>query len=235
MPFDEKKNIFRYADDSDIPTETAHLGMVFPFSIELHSARVKNTMDSAWKVYQEAQKNVDSELVFSYNWIWAVGRLASICFYQGLADQGYAVLNQAVKTVGPFLTPNEHYRLEGGAFLPWFTTGSGAFVYAINAMFVQVYDEQGAIFFPAIPSKIQNAEINNLFTTHGVSISAKITAGEIKSLTAYSEKCIRWRFRIPELIAKSLKFKDIIKLSKPDELGLVTVDCKLQTGTNILL
>ncbi|MBD3288805.1 hypothetical protein GF337_08390 [candidate division KSB1 bacterium] len=234
LPVDEKRNAYRYSDDVDIPTETAHLGMVFPFSIEKNSQRVKNTMHSAWGVYQNAKKNASSEQVFSYNWIWQVGRLATICFYQGLADKGYDVLNQAPKSITAFMAPNEHYHPDYGAFLPWLTSGAGAFVYAINAMFVQVIDEQGAVLLSAIPSKLEKAKFNGLLATHGVTVSGEIESGKPVKLTVHSKTKKRWSFRMKGEIANQVKFADGWTTSEPDSAGMITVSGNLKKGDNDL-
>lgn len=236
LAVDETSKVYRYADDVDLPTEMAHLGMVYPFSFDIHGEISRNTMNKAWEVYQREKEKATSDRVFSYNWIWSVGRFAAICFYQGLADNGYEVLNQATKSVGPFMAPNEHYREEGGAFLPWLTSGAGAYVYAINAMFVQVIDEIGAILFPAIPSVMKNARFERLLATHGVAISGQISEGKIVSLTAHSAHPIAWSFRIPERVASTVQFVSDVKVAKkPDDQKLITVECKLKKGITQLV
>jgi len=235
LPKDEKQKIYHYADDTNIPTETAHLAMVYPFAIDIHSEYAENTTKDAWRIYQKNKELATSEKVSSYNWIWALGRLATICFYQGLADKGYEALNQTPKSVGPFMAPNEHYRSKGGAFLPWFTTGSGAYVYAMNAMFVQVIDERGAIIFPALPSSVKNARFDRLLAHNGVAVSGEVSNGKIVELTAFSESTISWSFRMPEKLAKNIEFADGLSPSKTDENGLITIYCKLQKGVTRLV
>ncbi|MBN2088706.1 hypothetical protein JW964_03795 [candidate division KSB1 bacterium] len=235
LPLDDTRQTFRYADNIDIPTETAHLGMVYPFSIELNTPRVKNTLAQAWEVYQKSKMNATNELVFSYNWIWAVGRLATICFYLGEADKGYQVLNQAPKSIGPFMAPNEHYGAGYGAFLPWLTSGAGAFIYAMNAMFVQVIDEQGAILLPAVPAEINRASFKNLAADASVSVSGEVAAGKPIKLIAHSVGEQRWCFRIDQKMVKQLKFCKGWTLSGPDPTGLVTVSGKLKPGDNYLI
>jgi len=235
LPVDEKRKVYRYADDTDLPPEPAHLGMVYPFSFDIHGDITKNTMDELWQIYQKKKEEATSEQVMSYNWIWAVARLATICFYQGLADKGYDVLNQAIYTVGPFMAPNEHYRSDKGPFLPWFATGAGALVYASNSMFVQVIDENGAILFPALPSAVKDANFDGLLTTHGVTVSGKIELGQVVELKANSNQELTWNFRIPKGVAVRLEFANGIKLSSPDEFGLQTGECKLKKGVNTLL
>ena len=74
--------------------------------------------------------------MWSYTWMWALSRLATISFYQNRADSGWEVLQAVPRTVGPFLAPNEHFNAEDGVFLPWYTSGAGSYIYSVNAMFV---------------------------------------------------------------------------------------------------
>ncbi len=235
LPVDQERKIYRYADDVDIPVETAHLGMVFPFSIELNGEYVKNTLERAWNEYQKSKAQASSELVFSYNWIWAVGRLATICFYLGQPERGYEVLNQAPKSIGTFMAPNEHYGEKYGPFLPWFTSGAGAFVYAINAMFVQVVDEQGAILLPAVPDALGQASFKNLAADSGIAVSGKIEAGKPVKLIAHSMNECLWSFRVKEKIAEKLTFSNGWTRSEPDTAGMITVSGSLKKGDNDLI
>lgn len=235
LPVDEIGQVYRYADDTDNPPGTAHLGMVFPFSFEVHGDRARNTLARAYKNFQSQGGIADSDTVLSYNWIWAIGHMATACFYQGLADQGYEVLNQAPAVVGPFMASNEHYRNDKGAFLPWFTTGAGAFVYALHAMFVQVIDELGAIILPALPSKIQDAHFEGLLASHNVTVSGRVRKGKVISLYTQSERPMKWSFRIPRRLASTAKFVSDVKVSQPDAIGLVTVECLLTEGITWLV
>jgi hypothetical protein len=234
LPMDASRQILRYAENVDIPTETAHLGLVFPFAIELNSQRVRNTFASAWEFYQRNKAQADSELVFSYNWIWAVGRLAAISFYLGQSESGWEVLNGAPKSIGPFMAPNEHSSEKYGAFLPWLTSGAGAYVYAINAMFVQVFDENGAILFPAVPASLANARFDQLAADRGVRVSATIQNGAIIGLLAFSASELNWIFRIPVNVADKIQFQAAVQVAEADQNGLVVCHCPLNAGKNQL-
>lgn len=234
LPVDPQKQILRYAEDVDIPTETAHLGVVYPFAIELDTPRVRNTFESAWEFYQQSKARANSELVFSYNWIWAVGRLAAISFYLGHADAGWEVLNGAPKSIGPFMAPNEHSAEKYGAFLPWLTSGAGAYVYAMNAMFLQVLDEEGAILFPAVPTELKHVRFEKLAADHGVRVSAAIHDGVISELFAFTEAALKWTFRIPEKVAENIEFAESVQ-RVGNKKGLVSFQCILEPGKNTLM
>lgn len=236
LPVDKTGMVYKYADDADIPLSSEHLGMIYPFSFDVNGKRAGETLRRILTASHLKIGDTSSDLVLSYNWLWAVSRLITLCFYRGLGDEGYEILKQTPSTVGPFMAPNEHYRKDKGPFLPWFATGSGSFVYACNSMFVQVYDEKGAILLPAIPSKLKNAEFKNLMTTEGVTVSGEIQNGKLVKLTAASDIPLDWTFRIPKRIADAISFTSGIAASKrPDEHGLVTVKCKLNKGVTKIL
>jgi len=234
LPADRRRNVFRYADDTDLPLEPAHLGMVYPFTMDMDGERVHKTMKGIWKNYLEKKDQATSKQVFSYNWIWAAGRLATICFYLGLADEGYKVLQEVVHTVGPFMTPNEHYRAEQGPFLPWFVSGAGAYVYAMNAMFVQVIDERGAILLPAVPEKLSQAAFAHLLATKGVTVSGKIAKGRVQSLTLHAPQACQWSCRMPRSVASGLQFSKKVKSVRENNKWTKLV-CRLKAGDNPII
>lgn len=232
LPISADGRLYRYADDSDLPPETAHLAMVFPFSFDVAGQRSAATFAKVWEEYQRTSDLQSSEQPLSYNWIWAIGRLATICFYLGKAEEGYQVLKAAAKSLGPFLAPNEHYRREGGAFLPWFGTGAGAFVYALNAMFVQVYDEGETVLLPAVPRALGNASFSGLLADRGVRLSGHLEEGRLKELSASCQRPTRWAFRIREAAAE--RFERRVRLAKPAD-GWVRGSSQLTAGTSCLL
>lgn len=206
--------------------------MVFPFSFDVAGQRSAATFAKVWEEYQRTSDLQSSEQPLSYNWIWAIGRLATICFYLGKAEEGYQVLKAAAKSLGPFLAPNEHYRREGGAFLPWFGTGAGAFVYALNAMFVQVYDEGETVLLPAVPRALGNASFSGLLADRGVRLSGHLEEGRLKELSASCQRPTRWAFRIREAAAEG--FERRVRLAKPAD-GWVRGSSQLAAGTSCLL
>jgi hypothetical protein len=133
------------------------------------------------------------------------------------------------------MAPNEHFRQEEGPFLPWFTTGAGAFAYAIHAMFVQVVDETGPLLLPALPSAVRDARFQRLLASDGVTVSGEVSNGSLVSLTAQSERAMAWSFRIPQGLVSTTRFGPGLTVSSPDDLDLVTVECSLLKGLTRLV
>lgn len=235
LPFDKNKGIFRYADDVDIPTEMSHLAMVFPFSFDVAGKQAAKTMHAAWAVYQQQKDDVTTEVVFSYNWIWAVGRLATLCFYQGWGNRGLEVLKKTPLTLRSFLAPNEHYNPKYGAFLPWFTSGAGAWIYGLHAMFVQLYDQSPPILFPAVPETLQDAIVKDLYVAGGVTLSAAIRSGKPIEMSLKSPCSCSFSFRIPAAQALAGKWSAAVKIKRDTRRGLITVHIRLKKGENALL
>jgi hypothetical protein len=234
LPVSQDGRRYRYADDSDLAPETAHLGMVFPFSFGVEGERSRETFRAVWEEYQRTRDVKTSDQVFSYNWIWAIGRLAAVCFYLGKPEEGYQVLKAAGSSLGPFLAPNEHYRAKEGAFLPWFGTGAGAFVYALNAMFVQVYDQKGAVLLPAVPRAFGDSRFAGLAADRGVRVSGRLGGGRLEELVAACEKPIEWSFRIPRAAVRGREFEPAVRESEAGE-GWIVGRCRLEAGQNSLI
>lgn len=236
LPVDTSREVYKYADDTDIKTSVDHLGMIYPFPFDVYGDRAQRTLEVAYGVFQNEIGNTATTTVMSYNWSWAIGRLSTLMFYSGYGDKGYAVLERTPITIGPFMVPNEHYRKDKGAFLPWFTTGSGAWVYAVNAMFVQVRNEGSPILLPAIPSSLQNIRCTDLLATRGVTVSSTFRRGKLVDLTLKSPKAMPWKFRIPASLASNYQLADdLVVEHQPVAHGLVEFSCRLKAGDNSLL
>jgi hypothetical protein len=236
LPVDRDKHHYTYSETADLPNGGGHLGMVFPFVVDIHSDIARNTISHAYQSYLAGRDKKRSDQVLAYTWIWALSHLATTCFYQGRGDDGYDVLSQVPAVMGPFNAPNEQMRDDIGAFLAWFTTGAGMFIYALNAMFVQVVDQHGAILLPAIPSSLQDATFSGLLATHGVSVSGRLAKGSLVDLQAESPRAMRWFFRIPEQHADRGRLSEKVRrMQGPDTLGRMTVECELAIGVNPLV
>ncbi|HUU94683.1 MAG TPA: hypothetical protein VM487_03010 [Phycisphaerae bacterium] len=232
LPTDPTGARYAYAADAETPVSVNHLGMVFPFSFDVHGDEARETAIEAYRVYQGGDSTETN--VFEMNWIWTVGLLAAQFFYRGLADEGYAVLRHALDVTGPFRAPCEHFRKDEGPYLPWFTSGAGAFVYATNAMFVQLMDEHPPTLLPALPAALRGARFTRLLASYGVYVSGEVKDGVLVALTAQSEQALVWSFRLPVHFAATARFVPGVTVSKPDALGLVQVECTLTAGVTRL-
>jgi hypothetical protein len=169
MPVDTKNNVYKAAENLDDSFGIAHLASIFPFAIELESDVTRNTLNKAVEYYLQSKEQRTTDYVLSTTtWIWGLSNLASACFVAGDGESGYSILKDAKYTIGSFMTPPEHWSKQDGAYLPWHTTGSGAYVAAVNGMFVQVYNENGAILFPAISPELKNPSFSHLLASEGI-------------------------------------------------------------------
>jgi hypothetical protein len=207
--------------------------MVYPFSFEVNSPMARRTLDKALEVFRTNTKGT-ADVVWSYTWMWALTRLATISFYQHRSDDGWQALREVPRTVGPFLAPNEHFNKEDGVFLPWYTSGAGSCIYAANSMLVQLYDENGAILFPAVPKDLERAEFQNLAASNGVTVSGRIQAGAPVECSAHAPEDMRWKFRIPSELASRLPRNQAGATIERPAGGLVGVEVSLKKGVNRL-
>lgn len=236
MPVDKKNNVYRIAENMDDPFGVAHLASLFPFAVELESSVIKNTLDNAVAYFQKEKEQRTTDYVISTTtWIWGLSNLASACFVAGEGGKGYEILKDAKYTVGSFMTPPEHWNKQDGAYLPWHTTGSGAYIAAINGMFVQVYNTNGAIIFPAVSTELKNCSFNRLLASEGVAVSGKMGNGKIVHMAAHSPEAREWTYRIPENLADEIKFNGKLTVANTKTGKYRIIRCKLEKGDNLLL
>ena len=235
MPIDKKNNVYKVSENMDDTFGVAHLGSLFPFAVELESDVTRNTLAKAVQYYQDAKEQRTTDLVFSTTtWLWGLSNLASACFVGGEGQKGYAILKDAGHTIGSFMTPPEHWNKQDGAYLPWHTTGSGAYIAAINGMFIQVFDEKGAILFPAISPELKNNSFTRLLASQGVSVSGKMVNGKIVQIIAHSPEEKEWTYRIPQTLAKDTKLNRGLTASNSTAGKYSVIKVKLKKGDNML-
>lgn len=236
MPVDQQKHVYKASDNLDDSFGVAHLGALFPFPVALESDITRNTLNGAVQYYQKAKKERTTDLVYSTTtWIWGLSNLASACFVAGEGEKGYEILKDAKYTVGSFMTPPEHWSKQDGAYLPWHTTGAGAFIAAVNGMFVQVYDQNGAILFPAIAPELKNTSFSHLLASEGVSVSGKMENGRITQLVAHAPADMDWTYRLPAALAQTVKRNPNITMSNTQQDGFAVMKVKLKKGDNALI
>lgn len=235
MPVSPDGRHYAYAENADLPNGGGHLGMVFPFSVDIHSELSRNTITLAYESFIQGREDKRSDQVLAYTWMWALSHLATALFYQGRANEGFDVLGQVPAVVGPFKAPNEQMRDDIGAYLTWYTTGAGMYAYATTAMFVQVMDEEGAILMPALPDALRDIRFHGLAATYGVTVASQIKNGQPVELTLTSPQDMQWRFRMPQKLFEKLKFAKELRVHPPDKLGYVLAECDLQQGINGLI
>lgn len=235
LPINETGMHYAYSEHADLPNGGGHLGMVFPFAIDIHSDLAQNTISFAYQTFIDSLKMKRSDQVLAYTWMWALSHLATTLFYQGRADEGFKVLSQVPAVVGPFMAPNEQMRDDIGAYLTWYTTGAGIYAFALSTMFVQVVDENGAILLPAIPSQLHNVTFHGLLATEGVTATAKLSNGHLVDLTLTATTARRYLFRIPEKYVQAIKLNGEIRRTGDERPGFVKIECTLKSGRNPLI
>jgi len=235
LPADETENFYKVSDDA-AHWHIAQVGMIYPFSIDVQSERAKKTLTRLAEALK-TDRNATAGSPQGYkgtHWMWATSMLATGFFFQGRADEGYELVRRTPATAGPFHSPNEQFReIEPKGFAaPWFTTSSGAVVYAIHTMFVQV-DDIGTVILPALPMK--DARFNGLLASHGIRVSGEVAHGKLVSLSVDAPVTLDWNFRIPVRWGEVAQFTSGVRTSRPDENGLVKVECVLAKGITRLV
>lgn len=235
MPIDKKNNVYMASKNIDDPIGVAHLGSIYPFAVDIDSDVARNTLRKAVQYYHDSKQQRTTDLVLSTTtWIWGLSNLANTCFMAGEAEKGYDILKDAKHTIGSFMTPPEHWNKQDGAYLPWHTTGSGSYVAAVNGMFVQGYDEEGAILFAAISPELKNNSFTRLLASQGVSVSGKMENGRIAQIIAHSPEDKEWTYRLPSSLARDVKFNRQLTSGNNTEGDYTVINVKLKRGDNTL-
>ncbi|MDE2126540.1 MAG: hypothetical protein KGJ62_08120 [Armatimonadetes bacterium] len=187
------------------PFHMSVLAPVFPFRIEFSSARALQTAQTAHESLR-SQKAFKPGLAEPYEqsmWTWAGAHLAAVHAWQGSGALAWEALRGGAASAGAFCSPNEHVDRNGHVRVPWFTTGAGLWLYALNALFVQV-DEVGTRLLPAVPPGVPSLTFKHLRAAHGVLVSGRIEHGAVAELTASASRATDWRFSIPEAWAERI-------------------------------
>ncbi|NIM94074.1 MAG: hypothetical protein GTO18_10240 [Anaerolineales bacterium] len=222
LPLDESGQVYAYSMNSNVSVSQHHLPMIFPYTTDIHGERPRATMTRLVERIENGE--------FKLNWLWTISRIATMLFYQLRGDEGYKVLHEATNSVGPFLAPNEHLA-DGIAYLPWLTTGAGAYLHAVHSIFVQV-DDAGTILLPAIPAHMMNAKFKWLAGSNGVKLACKVNEGLLTRLTVHSRKALSWSFRLQERFIDGIHFKRSVVSLGADEHGFTRFECDLDVGLN---
>lgn len=231
-----RQNLPRNADDlyaipDDKPLHYALLGPIFPFRIDIESSGARRSVEHIHRLCRSGKgwKPGFSDVFTNSNWMWTAGHLGIVHALQENAELAWAAVWRGPESAGAFLSPNEHLK-DDIVQVPWFTTGCGGWLYALNALFVQV-DEAGTRLLPAVPDVLPNTRFRDLRAEGGVLVSGSFEAGRLVSLTARAPRPMPWRFRIPSRYADLLGRK-----VETDSDGWVRVEIsELPTGETDLL
>ncbi len=199
------------------PLHYSVLGPIFPFRIEVDSPVALATAAHIHEVCRSTRgwKPGFSEVFEGSNWMWTAAHLGIVHALQGNGDLAWEAIKAAPESAGPFLSPNEHVDKDSVVHVPWFTTGCGGWLYALNCLFVQV-DEEGAKLLPAVPSALPNAKFRDLRADYGVLVSGEFRDGRLISLSARAPQPLLWRFRIPaKYIQQNKPAGRIVKMDTP--------------------
>ena len=236
LPVNQEEEVYRIAANLDDSIGVAHLGSLFPFAIDIGGKVANNTLNKAVDFYNRSKDQRTTDFVISTTtWIWGLSNLAHACFVSGEGEKGYNILKDARYTVGSFMTPPEHWNRQDGAYLPWHTTGAGAYLAAVNGMFVQLYDQNGAVLLPAVSPELRDVQFKKLLAGQGVTVSGQITDGEINELVAHAPRNMEWTYRLPVSVARKVQLNANITSSRQEADQYLDIRCTLKKGDNYLI
>lgn len=209
----------------------AQIGPIYPFGIDVMSPKAHETLSQMHRALA-TERNVTAGSLPSYkgsHWMWAAAMIATGYFLQGRGDEGYCLLRQVINSTSPFLSPNEQSRDDGRYFIPWFTTSSGAIVFAMHSMFVQV-DKGMTTLLNGVGSQLRNAKFERLLATRGVRVSGEICDGQLIRLVAHSPVALDWSFRLSAHHVPAFELAE-----HTCEANCMYVQCALNAGDTLIL
>jgi hypothetical protein len=197
----------RYEIPGGKPLHYSVVGPTFPFRVDVESARARASAEHIHRVCRSTKgwKPGFSEVFEGSNWVWQAGHLGVVHALQGDAELAWEAIRGGPASAGPFLSPNEHLDREGSVQVPWFTTGCGGWLYALNCLFVQA-DEEGTILLPAVPAALTDCSFADLRAEQGVLVSGEFRGGRVSILTARASQDMGWRYRVPRELAEDYCF-----------------------------
>ncbi len=171
----------RYATGLSDHLHIAVVGPVHPFRADVRSDAARRSLDE----YRERCRTVFNWTPGTLpgyddsHWMWSAAHLAGAYAAQNRGDEAYEVLKRAPSSAGPFHSPNESRRSRIFT-CPWFTTGAGAVVHAINAMFIRA-EADHTVLFPAVPKELDTFSFR-LAGHGGVIVSCEVKGRKVARL-----------------------------------------------------
>ncbi|MCA9978334.1 MAG: hypothetical protein KC413_21385, partial [Anaerolineales bacterium] len=228
------EDYYTVADDADDDHwHIAQVGPIFPFAVDIDSPKAQETVSRLYNALK-TDHNTRAGSAPAYDgshWMWSAAMIATAYFLQGRGDEGYDLLVRVLNSTGPFLSPNEHDRdTYPLPVIPWFTTSSGAIVFAMHSLFVQVHDN-GSTLLNGVGSLIKNVRFERLLATHGVRVSGELSGGELVRLVLHAEEDLPfWGFLLPQSIADASGLQ-----GTPHQNDHIYIECSLKAGDTVLV
>jgi len=171
--------------EGSVYTHIGVLGILHPFGIFSHNNEtVKNTI---YDFMKRAKNRCGysagiSKFYKNQSWTWASGLLTTCLNLLHDSEHAYTTLLACLKPVGTFGCMCEHYKYMKKIFtVPWFSTASGVFIYALNSMLIQS-DAHSIRLFPAIPVNWDDLEFK-LMVKGNIILHARLKDGLLRYLS----------------------------------------------------
>lgn len=180
------------------PLHYSILGHIFPFRTEVCSERALRTARFVHRICRSSRgwKPGFSPVYDGSNWIWTAGHLAIVHAMQDSPEMAWEAVSEGPSSCGPAMIPNEHVDSAGIVHVPWFTTGVGAWIYGLHALFVRV-DETGTHLASAFPFNDGDASFDRLRGARGVLVSGECVHGRLTRLSVHAPCDVNWTYSLP--------------------------------------
>lgn len=180
------------------PLHYSIIGPIFPFEIEVATDRAVRSAEHITAVCRSTMgwKSGFSDAFTGSNWMWTAGHLGIVHAINGNSSLAWDAVLHGPDSAGPMLSPNEHRDRHDVVQVPWFTTGIGAWLAALNMLFVRL-DDEGAIILGASDAVPGLASFADLPAGSSVRVSGRLDSGRPLHIVATADTDIEWSFRVP--------------------------------------
>jgi hypothetical protein len=199
----EGGDVFAIPDGA--PLHYSVLGHVFPFRTEVGTDRAIATARWTHETLRSrgGWKPGLSAVYENSNWTWTAGHLGIVHAMHGDADRAWEAVRGGPSGAGPGPTPTEHTDRNGTARVPWFTTGVGAWLYALHALVAWV-DECATHLLSGAAAWPQGTAFAGIRGGHGTLVSGHSDANGAATVFVDSADAVEdWRYSVPHAIAAS--------------------------------
>lgn len=174
-------------------------GPVFPFGIFTDTEVAERTLFTLVQALQSGPGLKPGTLpgYDGSRWLWTTAHIATAFNLLKHTTPSWDLLQNAPESAGPGMISCEHINADGSVALPFFTTSAGAFVHALNTLFV-VVPGPGITRLNPLPDQLENASFRRLAGAEGLRVSCRYENRRVVSLELWHPLTVEARLELPK-------------------------------------
>ena len=175
------------------------VGPVFPFGVFEDKQVARQTVDSFVEAVRSGPGLKPGSLpgYDGTRWLWTTAHVAVSYNLLGDTTAAWELLKNAPESAGPGMISCEHVSADGSIALPFFTTSAGAFVHALNSIFLFI-PGPGITRLGLLPEQINSASFKRLAGAEGLRVSCSYENRVVSCLELWHPSTIEAKLEIPK-------------------------------------